>query len=462
MSEAITAPVGSKEEKRAFNKMLFRIVLPIVVQYLLNNAISSVDVIMLNFVGQNALASVSLATQFSFVLNMIFSGLASGAAVLTAQYWGKKDYRTIEKIMGIAFRMALLFSTAFALGAILFPRQLMMVFTGEAALIQDGALYLRVVGISFLFMGISTMYLNMMRSMERVVLSTATSAIAFGVNVVLNSAFIFGWFGIPKMGILGVALATVAARFVQLMICMVDASRSKTVKLRVKYILQSNPLLMKDFFKFALPALGNDLVWGVGISMYSVIIGHMSSDAVAANSIIKVVHNLACVAGLGLSNGTGIIIGKTIGSGDTDRAKKYASRLLRMTWVASSICALVMIALHPAIMAFGGELTETARGYLSIMIWINAYYAVAKCVNSFTLCGVIRAGGDAKFGFILETIALWCVFIPLGAFCGYVLKLPVMVVYTILWLDEAAKYPVILRRYLKGEWARNITRDWEE
>lgn len=462
MSEAIQAPVGSREEKKAFNGMLFRLVLPIVIQNLLNNAISSVDVIMLNRVGQSALAAVSLATQFSFVLGMIFSGLASGAAVLTAQYWGKKDYRTIEKIMGIAFRLALLFSAAFALSAICMPRALMSIFTGEKALIEEGAVYLRVVGISFLFMGVSTMYLNMMRSMERVVISTVTYAVGFGVNVVLNSAFIFGWFGLPKMGILGVALATVIARFVQLMICLVDAARSSTVRLRIRYIIQSNALLMKDFFKYALPALGNDLVWGVGISMYSVIIGHMSSDAVAANSIIKVVHNLACVAGLGLSNGAGVIIGKTIGAGDADRAKKYASRLLRMTWAASSVCALVMIAIHPAIMAFGGELTETARGYLSAMIWINAYYALAKCVNSFTLCGVIRAGGDAKFGFILETIALWCVFIPLGAFCGYVLKLPVMAVYTILWMDEATKYPVILRRYLKGEWARNITREWSD
>lgn len=462
MSEATLAPVGSREEKKAFNRTLFRLVLPIVVQSLLNNAISSVDVVMLNFVGQNALASVSLATQFSFVLNMIFSGLASGAAVLTAQYWGKKDYRTIEKIMGIAFRFSLLFSTAFALAAICVPELLMKIFTGEQALIRDGALYLRVVGLSFLFMGIATMYLNMMRSMERVVLSTVTYAVGFVVNIILNSAFIFGWFGLPEMGILGVALATLISRFVQLLICLADAARSKTVKLRVKYIIQSNALLMKDFFRFALPALGNDLVWGVGISMYSVIIGHMSSDAVAANSIVKVVHNLACVAGLGFSNGAGIIIGNTIGAGDTDRAKKYASRLLKMTWVASSVCALIMIALHPAIMAFGSDLTETARGYLNVMIWINAYYAVAKCVNSFTLCGVIRAGGDAKFGFILETVALWCVFIPLGAFCGYVLKLPVMAVYTILWMDEAAKYLVILKRYLKGDWARNITREWND
>lgn len=462
MSESLVFPVGSPEEKKAFNKTLRRLVVPIVVQSLLNNAISSVDVVMLNFVGQNALAAVSLATQFTFVLNMIFSGLASGAAVLTAQYWGKKDYRTIEKIMGIAFRFALLFSAAFALAAICVPRTLMNIFTGEPALIEEGTIYLRAVGISFLFMGIATMYLNMMRSMERVMLSTATYAVGFVLNVVLNSAFIFGWFGIPKLGILGVALATVISRFVQLIICVVDALKSKTVRLRIRYILQSNALLMKDFFKFALPALGNDLVWGVGISMYSVIIGHMSSDAVAANSIVKVIHNLACVAGLGLSNGAGIIIGKTIGSGDPDRAKKYAARLLRMTWVASLACALVMIAAHPAIMSFGKELTDTARRYLSIMIWINAYYAVAKCVNSFTLCGVIRAGGDAKFGFILETIALWCVFIPLGAFCGYVLKLPVMAVYFILWMDEAAKYLVILKRYLKGEWAMNITRDWND
>lgn len=458
MSEAI----GSRAEKRTFGRMIFSLVVPIVLQSLLNTAISSMDVVMLNFVGQDALAAVSLATQFSFVLNMIFSGLASGAAVMTAQYWGKKDLTTIERIMGIAFRISLLFTSVVAIASLCIPEIMMMVFTGEQTLIFEGAKYLRIVGVSFLFMGISTMYLNMMRSMERVMISTVTYLISFVLNIILNALLIFGWFGLPKMGVAGVALATTVSRFVQLAICMVDAAKSKTVKLRVKYILARGGLLMKDFFQYALPSLGNDLVWGLGISMYSVIIGHMSSDAVAANSIAKVVSNLACVVGIGISNGAGVIIGKTIGEGDVPRTKLYARRLLRLTWIAGAAGGLMIVLLRPFILTFGSGLTDTAKRYLDIMLWINAYYALVKCVNCFTLCGVVRAGGDAKFGFWLELIALWCVFIPLGWLCGYVLKLPVMAVYAVLWFDELAKYPVILRRYLKGDWARDITRDWQE
>lgn len=462
MSEALHAPLNSRQEKLSFYRMIFMLVLPITLQNLINTAVSSTDVVMLNYVGQNALAAVSLATQVSFVLNLFYFGASSGAAVLTAQYWGKKDYRTIEKIMGIAFRISLSVSAVFALASIFAPRLLMKIFTGDEALIKEGITYLRVVGVSYLFMGISVMYLNMMRSMERVVLSTVTYFVSFVVNVSLNAVFIFGLFGAPKLGVLGVALATSTARFVEMLVCLVDAARSKTVKMRLRYIFERTPLLTKDFFRYAVPALGNEIVWGLGFSMYTVILGHLSSDAIAANSIIQVVRNLASVVGFGLANGASVVIGKAIGEGRPDAAKVYARRLVKMTLIAGLVGAVVIILVRPFIMRFGGDLTETARGYLDTMLWINAYYVIGMVMNAFLVCGVLRAGGDVKFGFVVDGLSLWGVFIPLGALLGYVLKVPVMWVYLVLCLDETCKFPVIFGHYLKNTWAKNVTREWNE
>ena len=456
MTETVSAPVGSKAEKKSFYRMVFRLALPIALQNLINTALSSADVVMLNYVSQEALAAVSLATNISFILGSVYFGMSSGASVLISQYWGKRDYDTIERVMGIAFRISMTVALVFAVAATLFPAALMRLYTGDEKLIVEGTTYLRVVGVSFLFMGVSMMYLNMMRAMERVVLSTATYFISFITNVILNAFFIF----VMHMGVLGVALATTIARFVEMAICIVDGRRSCGVRFRMKYLFEKNALLMKDFIRLALPSMGNEIIWGLGFSMYSVILGHLSSDAVAANSIVSVVRNLATVVGFGLANGSAIVIGKAIGENRGDTVKLYARRMLKVTGISALAAAVIIVLVRPLILSFASELTETAHGYLSTMLWINTYYSAGMILNSFLICGVFRAGGDAKYGFVADTIAMWCVFVPLGFLCGYVLKLPVMWVYFVICLDESFKFPVFLYHYLRKNWARNITRDF--
>lgn len=402
MTEATCAPLNSKAEKKAFYRMVLSLVLPIALQNLINTAVNSADVVMLNYVSQEALAAVSQATQISFILSSLYYGLSSGASVLIAQYWGKKDYRTIERIMGIVFRVSMTVSLAVGLAAICVPELLMKIYTGDPALISEGALYLRVVGFSYLFMGVSVMYLNMMRSMERVVISTATYLVSFVTNVVLNAVFIFAF----DMGVLGVALATSIARLVELTICIVDAHRSKTVRFRIRYIFERHPELTKDFFRFALPATGNEITWGVGFSMYAVILGHLSSDAIAANSIVQVVRNLTSVVGFGLANGASVLVGKAIGEGSTEKAKLYAKRLFHVTLISALAAGILTMLLRPAILGFAGDLTQTARSYLNTMLWINVYYVGGQIVNTYLVCGAIRAGGDTKFGFYCDAIAL--------------------------------------------------------
>ena len=456
MTETISAPVGSKAEKKSFYRMVFRLALPIALQNLINTALSSADVVMLNYVSQEALAAVSLATNISFILGSVYFGMSSGASVLISQYWGKRDYDTIERVMGIAFRISMTVALVFAVAATLFPAALMRLYTGDEKLIVEGTTYLRVVGVSFLFMGVSMMYLNMMRAMERVVLSTATYFISFITNVILNAFFIF----VMHMGVLGVALATTIARFVEMAICIVDGRRSCGVRFRMKYLFEKNALLMKDFIRLALPSMGNEIIWGLGFSMYPGILGHLSPDGVAANPLGSVVRNLATVVGFGLANGAAIVIGKAIGENRGDTVKLYARRMLKVTGISALAAAVIIVLVRPLILSFASELTETAHGYLSTMLWINTYYSAGMILNTFLICGVFRAGGDAKYGFVADTIAMWCVFVPLGFLCGYVLRLPVMWVYFVICLDESCKFPVFFYHYLRRNWARNITRDF--
>lgn len=451
----------SRAEKcqTSFYRDMFRLALPIVIQNLITTAVGSADVIMLGLVSQTALSAGSLASQIMFILNLVYSGISSGIGMLAAQYWGKKDTRTIEEIMGIGMKLSILVSSLFFVMACFFPRLLMLIFTSEPELIQEGIPYLRIVGISYLFMSISQVYLCTMRSIERVVFATFANASALTLNIVLNGVLIFGLFGLPQLGIIGVALATTIARGVELSICLADACRFSLLRFRPRLLFQKNKVLFLDFMKYSLPAFGNEVCWGLAFSMYSVIMGHLGSDMVAANAVVVVARNLGTVICFGLANAGAIILGKAIGGGRMEAVKADASRFCRITFLSGIAGGLLIFLLRPAFMNMA-DLTDTARGYLSGMLFINMYYVLGQAMNTTLICGIFRSGGDSRWGFICDVIDMWLFSVPLGFFAAFVLNLPPLTVYFLICLDEFVKMPFIYRHYKSFKWLKNITRDF--
>lgn len=443
---------------KAFYKKTFTILLPIVFQNLLSSAVSSADVVMLNYVGQSSLSAVSLATQFSSILFIAFYGLGTGLTMLAAQYWGKGDVAAIEKIEGIALRFAIAVGALFMMGSFLVPELMMKIYTNDPELIRLGASYLRVVAVSNLFWAIGDIYLATLRSIGRVTVSTVISSITLATNVALNAVFIFGLFGAPKLGVVGVALATAISRLLEMVMCYCVSAHSKNVKLRLRRMFEKNPVLMKDFVKMALPAIGNDVSWGLAFSMYSVIMGHLGSDVVAANSIVVVVRNFGTVLCYGFASASGIIVGQMLGENHLEEAKKAGKRFLAMSVGAGVIGGLFVFAAIPFVMAHA-DLTETARDYLKFMLYLNTYYISGTAVNTTLIAGLFRAGGDSKFGLICDTVDMWCYAVPLGLLSAFVFKFPVKVVYFLLLTDEFVKWPWVFKNFFSYKWVRNITRE---
>lgn len=443
----------------SFNRTMVRLAVPFILQNLITTAVSSADVIMLGFVSQDALAAGSLANQIMFILNLVYSGLSSGVIMLAAQYWGKQDTLTIERIMGIGMRISILISTTFFILAFFSPSLLMRIFTNEEALIATGSPYLRVVSFSYLFMSISQVYLCTMRAIERVTFATFANGSALTLNIILNAVFIFGLFGAPKMGILGVALATSIARGIELLICLLDNAGSRIIHFRIRTLWESNKVLFSDFLKYSLPAFGNEVVWGVAFSMYSVIMGHLGSDIVAANAVVVVARNLGTVACFGIANAGTILLGKTIGEGHMDTVKADASRFCRITFISGILGGILIFLLRPLFLNMA-DLTQTAQGYLNIMLFINMYSVVGQAMNTAVICGVFRSGGDSKWGFICDTIDMWAYAVPLGFISAFVLKLPPMWVYFLICTDEFVKLPFVYKHYKSYKWLKNITRDF--
>ncbi len=446
------------KKEDAFYSKIFRLVLPIIVQNLLSAAVSSADVIMLNYVGQSSISAVSLASQYASVLFMVFYGLGTGVTMLSAQYYGKGDMRAIQVVEGIALRFSLAISLVFAGAAVLVPEAMMRIFTNDGELIAIGAGYLRFMSVSYLCWGITEVYLASLRSVGRVVISTAMNVLAFSLNILLNGVFIFGLFGAPKLGAMGVAIATSMSRLIELLACFIVSYLSKDIKLDFRYLFVKNKILFNDFVRLSLPALGNDISWSVAFSMYSVIIGHLGTDAVAANSFVIVVRNFGTILCFGMASAGGILLGNIIGENKLEEARDGAKKLMKLTVITGAIGGLIILASMPLVLNYA-SLSQQAMHYLKYMLLINTYYVMGAAVNTTLIAGVFRAGGDSRFGFICDTIDMWCYAVPLGFIAAFVLRLPVMWVYFLLCTDEFVKWPWVIGHYKSGKWLNNITRD---
>lgn len=438
--------------------MVLVLVLPMALQNLINVGVTAADVIMLGEVGETALSGATLGNQVTFILNLILFGLTSGAAVLTAQYWGRRDIRTIEKILGISLRAGMICAVIFMAAAFFIPEYLMRIFTNEPAVLAEGVSYLRIMAFSYLLMAFNMVYLNIARSVERVIAATVTYAISLTVNVVLNSIFIFGLFGCPAMGTAGAALGTLCARICETIVVMIHMKKiNTTFQMHIKDVFARNKDLLADFIRYAGPVVGNELLWGSGMAMISAIIGRLGTAAVSAHAVASTSRQLAMVLGMGVAGATAVILGKTMGEGKEELARDYARRFMKLTVVTGIIGAGVILLVSPVARHFM-NLTPQAKEYLRYMMYIMGYFCFLQSLNCTVIVGICRSGGDTKFGLALEAATLWGGSIVLGMIAAFVFKFPVPIVYIFLTSDELLKFPFAWQRYRGMKWLKNITR----
>lgn len=443
---------------KEFLKIVFGLAFPIALQNLINTGVTTADVVMLGRVGEAALSSGSLAGQVQFVMNLMIFGMSSGAAVLASQYWGKKEIVTIEKILCMTLCFSLAAGLCFFAAVKLFPYQIMHIFSSEPEIIEGGVSYLKLVAYSYPLSAFTTGYLYLMRSVERVKIGTAVFGCSLVLNVILNAVFIFGVGAVPAMGVRGAALATLLSRCFELAFVLVYICRfNREVRLRPAYFFRFDPVLLKDFLILSIPVVLNETLWGAGMSANAAVLGQMGSAAAAANSVVRVIRELVMVMSLGLSAAAGVLVGKALGAGDMKQAETYAGRMVGMSVIVTSFASLVMFLLRHSIADMLTLGTE-AKEYLVFMLTILAFYSLCQSVSCPVIVGVLRGGGDTRFGLILESGSLWLGSILLGAIGAFVLKLPVKAVFVLLMLDEFIKLPFAVWRYRSKVWLKNLTR----
>lgn len=447
---------------RDFLKKLVLIALPIAAQNLITFAIQMADTVMLGALGQTQLTAASLANQPFFVFTILTFGLASGACVLNAQYWGKGEVEPIRRVTALVMKVAFFFSLALSVLIFLFPEQVMRIYTPEEAVIREGVKYLRIIVFTYVIYGVTSTYIGVLRSVASIRIAVVVYLTSLCVNVFLNWVLIFGNLGAPALGIEGAALATLIARLTEFTIVLVYAfCIDKKLKFRPKDLLKRDKTLSRDYFRHGLPVVFNEFLWSVGVSVQSMILGRLGEATVSASQIASVVQQFATVFVFGIANAAAVIIGNSVGEGNIEKAGQQADWLKIVSLIIGLFAGLVILLIRPLAVSFY-NIPETTKELAGNMIRIQAGLVFFISITAVGVVGILRGGGDTHFALCTDLFTLWLVAVPAGLLSAFVFRLPVLLVYAATKLDEPVKVFLIFWRLRNRNWIKNVTRERKE
>ncbi|HEY3474816.1 MAG TPA: MATE family efflux transporter [Anaerolineales bacterium] len=434
-----------------------KIAVPIIIQQFMFSGLNMLGVIFVGQKGDASVAAVGLAGQIAFLLNLVHFGIISGAAMFTAQFWGKRDIANLRRVLGLCLMLAISASLIFFALAQLFPSQILRIYSRDAAVIELGTSYIRTFSWTFLFFAVTFSYALVMRSTGNVKVPTAISVGALLISTFLSYSLIFGKFGLPELGIRGAAVAAVIARFLECVTLLTVTYATKSpVAASFRELTGFDRVFFGRVIKPMLPVILNELFWSLGITTYNIIYGRMGTQSYAAMNIVSTIEQVAFVIFIGISNATSVLVGNRIGAGKEDEAYLYAGRSLGIGIVGGLFLGLILQFVKAPILSLyrvSPEVIQNAGHIINVV----SFFLWVRVNNMTTVVGILRAGGDTRFSLFLDGIIIWIVGVPMAYIGAFVLHLPVHLVYLCAMSEEATKWILGINRYLSRKWINNLT-----
>lgn len=451
-----TLKIHSKID-RDFLSIMLKLALPIIIQNLITSSLNMVDTVMVGKLGEVEIAAVGIANQYFFFFNMILIGLCGGCSVFISQYWGKKDFSNIKKMLGLGLVSVGAASVIFMAVGFISPERIISLFNKDLEVIRLGGQYLSIVLFSYIFTGITFVYSYSLRSIGNTVVPLVVNVAALLCNVFFNYAFIFGKFGAPALGVEGDAIATLIARVVETIVIVFLVYKGNGVlAAKLRDFKDLNVAFFKRSYKIILPVLLNDILWGMASIMYSVVYGRMGTGAIASVQICNTVSNMFMVVTFGMVNAASIMIGNSIGEDKEDQAVDYSKKFMEISVVVSIVLGLILAVTAPFILNLFNVSDDVRRSTL-IMLYIVALIFVVRFLGLVIIVGILRGAGDARSALIIEGVTMWFIGVPLTIMGAFLFKLPVHMVYALAILEEVAKFILAFKRLKSRKWINNVT-----
>jgi len=399
---------------------------------------------------------VGLAGQLAFLLNLVHFGIISGAAMFTAQFWGKKDIPNLRRVLGLCLMLAISASAIFFALSQFFPSQILSIYSKDPEVVALGTNYVRVFSWTFLFFAITFSYALVMRSTGDVRTPTTISVCALLISTFLSYSLIFGKFGFPDMGIQGAAVAAVIARALEcITLVSVTYIKKSPVAASLRELTDFDRAFIAKVIKPMLPVILNELFWALGITTYNIIYARMGTSSFAAMNIVSTIEQMAFVLFIGISNATSVLVGNRIGAGKEDEAFVYAGRSLGLGFAGGILVGLVLQLVKAPILSLynvSPEVIENASRVINII----TFFLWVRVSNMTIVIGILRAGGDTRFSLFLDGFIIWIVGVPMAYLGANVFHLPVYFVYLCAMSEEATKWILGVARYRSRKWINNL------
>ena len=450
----------AKAENKQFLKLLAVTVLPLLVQAVFTQSINFIDQLMVSSLGTEAIAAIGASNKLMSLYNSFLYGSCSGCSMFMAQYWGKKDYKSFQKIFGVLVTVTVAMGIIFSALVLAIPTQLIRIFNDDPLVVEQAVTYMRTVVLGYFLMSVIFPLEHMLRSMNKVKVTMVESIISVILNCAINYILIFGKLGFPKMGVRGAALGTVFCRVASLIVLITYIVVSKNIIFQnVKNIFSYNIEFVKAFVKKALPLIGNEMMWSLGTTIYFIIYGKAGTDALAAMSIMQTLQMLAKIFSGGFCGASAIIIGNEIGKGDLDRVKRYCKKFHLAAFLVGVVSGIAVYSMRGLMLtAYSIEGTQVGT-YVSQCMVVLSIYIVMNACYSINVEGIFRSGGDTAYLTLMDMGSIWLIGMPFTVITGLVLKMNVVVIYCAYIVLEIYKLPLGYFRFRSGKWLHLLYRE---
>lgn len=444
--------------KKDFYKTMIGIGAPIALQHLIGSSLNLVDTLMIGRLGENAIAAVGIANRLFFLFILFIYGAYSGCGVFTAQYWGKKDKKNIHRIQGIMLVFGIGFSLLFTFIAMVFPRQVLLLFSRDGAVLNLGVPYLRIVGLSYVITAISFAYTFSCRAVHKTTLPMVASTIALSMNTVLNYLLIYGKLGLPALGVQGAAIATTISRVVEMLLLLIFIYKDKKHPLvgPIRDYFDIHKDMVINVVKTATPVFVNEATWALGNVVYFIAFGFLGTEAVAVVQIGYTVSDFFQALFMGLGSACGVMIGNAVGNEENEKAVTYSVEFIKLTVIFSILIAGLLYLSRPLVVGLYSTLTVTTQSMLMATLAVIAVYQIPKMYTFTMIVGILRGGGDTKYCMFLDLMSVWLIGVPLGFVSVLLWHWPVHLVVGAVYFEEIIKVFVTIPRFLGKKWIHNV------
>lgn len=445
-------------DDRDFWPVLIQLAVPIAVQQLVMSGLTAVDVLIVGQLGATEVAAVGLAGQVLFLLHLYFFGVGSGAAIFSAQFWGRGDVRNVRCILGLALLLALSGSMVFTLAAVLAPAFVLRLYSSDPAVIALGSNYLRLAGLSYIPTGISAMFSMILRSTGHVRMPTIVTITALSLKTALSYVLVFGLLGFPALGINGVAYALAVTRGIECVVLLfLVYQHNLPAAARLRELTNVPRPLLAQFMRTSMPVIIGEIIWSLGITVYAAIYARISTESIAAYNIASSIEGVTLVPFIGLGNAAAVMIGQRIGAGDLDAAQRFARRFLRLSvGGALGMGLLLAVAARPVLGWY--RISAQAQADALGVIFVMSVVAAVKAGNMMMIVGILRSGGDTRFALLADTGPMWTIGVPLALLGTFALHLPIYWVVLMVMTEEVAKFVISLWRVRSGRWVNEVVK----